>query len=98
VICGQEAGNKREILSVAAAYTADRRLMIGDAPGDFKAANANDCLFYPINPGHEEASWRRFHDEAIDRFLTSTFSGAYQQQLLDEFDTYLPEHPPWSAE
>jgi hypothetical protein len=69
--------------------------MIGDAPGDYKAAQANNTLFYPINPGAEEASWKRFHDEAIDRFLNGTFAGEYQQKLLDEFNSYLPERPPW---
>ena len=38
--------------------------MIGDAPGDMKAARANGALFFPINPGHEDESWERFYDEA----------------------------------
>ena len=28
--------------------------MIGDAPGDMRAAQANGACFYPINPGAEE--------------------------------------------
>ena len=50
-------------------YPDEKCLMIGDAPGDQKAAKNNSFLFYPINPGHEEDSWNRFHEEAIDRFL-----------------------------
>jgi phosphoglycolate phosphatase-like HAD superfamily hydrolase len=96
-ICGQEVGTKKEILGVAQKYAADRVLMIGDAPGDHKAAIANKALFFPINPGAEEASWKRLYDEAIDRFVGGTFAGKYQQQLLDEFDSYLPDHPPWSV-
>ncbi len=69
--------------------------MIGDAPGDYQAAVANDALFFPINPGDEEASWKRLFDEGIDRFLGGTFAGEYQRQLLAEFDAYLPERPPW---
>ena len=69
--------------------------MIGDAPGDYKAAVANDALFFPINPGDEEASWKRFYEEGIDRFLGGTFAGEYQEELLAEFETYLPERPPW---
>jgi hypothetical protein len=72
--------------------------MIGDAPGDYKAAAANNCLFFPINPGQEEASWRRLHDEGIQKFFAGTFAGAYQKQLLDEFDSYLPEKPPWKVD
>ena len=92
-ICGQEAGSKKETLANAAKYGANKSLMIGDAPGDFKAAQANQTLFYPINPGAEDASWQRFHDEAIEKFLNGTFAGDYQKMLLDEFDSYLPEKP-----
>ncbi|QDU75172.1 hypothetical protein Pan97_21960 [Bremerella volcania] len=94
-ICGQEAGNKKETLTNAAKYKPNQALMIGDAPGDYKAAVANNCLFYPINPGDEENSWKRFYDEGIDKFLKLEFAGDYQQALLDEFDRYLPEKPSW---
>ena len=97
-ICGQESGSKRETLANAAKYDEQHTLMIGDAPGDFKAARANDCLFFPINPGREEESWRRFHEEGIDRFLNGQFAGPYQQTLLDEFDQCLPARPPWPVE
>ncbi len=94
-ICGQEAGNKKETLTNASKYKPNQTLMIGDAPGDYKAAVANDCLFYPINPGDEENSWKRFYDEGIDKFLKLEFAGDYQKALLEEFDRYLPEKPSW---
>ena len=94
-ICGQEIGTKKESLAQAAKYPADHSLMIGDAPGDYKAAVANRALFFPINPGEEEASWRRFYEEGIGRFLGGVFAGQYQQELLDEFEACLPEKPPW---
>ena len=72
--------------------------MIGDAPGDFNAARANSALFFPINPGAEEASWKRLFDEGIERFFGGTFAGTYQQELLDEFERYLPENPPWTVD
>lgn len=97
-ICGQESGNKKETLTNASKYAADHSLMIGDAPGDYKAAKANNCLFYPINPGEEEASWQRFHDEAIDKFFAGSYAGEYQQKLLDEFDSFLPEQPKWKVD
>ena len=34
----------------------------------------------------------------IDKFLGGNFAGDYQQALLDEFDRYLPERPPWKVE
>lgn len=95
-ICGQEIGGKKETLAAGKGkYASENMLMIGDAPGDYNAAVANSALFFPINPGHEEASWTRFLEEGIERFLTGTFAGVYQQQLLDEFDSFLPERPPW---
>jgi phosphoglycolate phosphatase-like HAD superfamily hydrolase len=94
-ICGQETGSKRESLAVARKYPANQTLMVGDAPGDYSAAVANKALFFPINPGAEEASWRRFYEEGIDHFLAGTFAGDYQQRLLEEFDRFLPERPPW---
>jgi phosphoglycolate phosphatase-like HAD superfamily hydrolase len=94
-ICGQEVGTKKELLVVAKKYPAHHTLMIGDAPGDYKAAQANHALYFPINPGAEEQSWKRFHDEGINCFLSGKFAGEYQQKLLAEFESYLPEHPPW---
>ena len=99
VIAGQEMGKKALHLKLAAAgsYPADRILMIGDAPGDMKAARANGALFFPVNPGHEEASWRRFHDEAMQRFFDGTYRGDYESALIAEFEKLLPETPPWKS-
>lgn len=96
-IAGQEAGTKTEHLQYAAAgkYDAEKILMIGDAPGDLKAARANHALFFPIVPGDEEQSWEVFADEALDRFFAGDYAGAYQEQLLDAFEKALPERPPW---
>jgi phosphoglycolate phosphatase-like HAD superfamily hydrolase len=97
VIAGQEMGKKAEHLQLAAAgkYPKDHVLMIGDAPGDFKAARANDFLFYPVNPGQEEQSWQRFYEEAMGRFLEGAYAGDYEAALIAEFEAILPEIPPW---
>lgn len=94
-ICGQEAGSKKETLQNAAGYPENHALMIGDAPGDRRAAEANGCLFYPIIAGDEVSSWQRLFDEGIDRFLSDSFAGAYQAELLAEFEASLPAEPPW---
>jgi len=62
-----------------------------------KAARANGALFFPINPGHEEASWRRFHDEAMQRFFDGIYAGEYESALITEFEKLLPETPPWKS-
>jgi phosphoglycolate phosphatase-like HAD superfamily hydrolase len=98
LIAGQEHGTKTEHIQFATegkGYGQDRVLMVGDAPGDQKAAEANNALYYPIIPGKEEMSWQRFRDEALGKFFAGTFAGDYQQQLLAEFDAALPETPHW---
>jgi phosphoglycolate phosphatase-like HAD superfamily hydrolase len=98
IIAGQEYGTKKEHLALAAKskYPDNKILMIGDAPGDLQAAKANGVLFYPINPGHENQSWKRFYEESLDRFLNLEFDDEYQQKLIDEFNTFLPEKPNWN--
>jgi phosphoglycolate phosphatase-like HAD superfamily hydrolase len=96
-IAGQELGTKKQHLKMATGgkYVDHHVLMIGDALGDLEAARANDALFFPINPGHEEASWERFYKEGIPRFLDGRFAGDYESKLIAEFNTYLPDTPPW---
>jgi phosphoglycolate phosphatase-like HAD superfamily hydrolase len=97
VIAGQEMGSKALHLELATRgqYDQDKVLMIGDAPGDLKAARANNALFFPVNPGQEEASWQRFYEEAVHRFVSGTYAGVYEAELIAEFDRRLPEVPPW---
>lgn len=97
IIAGQEMGTKTEHIKFAAKdkYAPTKILMIGDAPGDFNAAKKNGALFFPINPGKEEASWERLHNEALDRFFAGTYAGEYETALVKEFDACLPENPAW---
>jgi len=97
VIAGQEMGTKKEHLAFATKdkYQPNHVLMIGDAMGDYKAAKGNNALFFPINPGHEEASWELFYNEALPKFLKNEYAGAYEDKLFNEFKIYLPNTPPW---
>ncbi len=97
VIAGQEMGTKKEHLAFAARpnYEPNCVLMIGDAPGDEKAARANDALFYPIKPGFEDESWEFFYNEALDKFLAGEYAGDYEAGLIKEFHKLLPDTPPW---
>jgi phosphoglycolate phosphatase-like HAD superfamily hydrolase len=99
LIAGQELGSKKEHLAMAAGgrYDKHKTLMIGDAPGDQKAAAANGVLFYPIDPGHEDESWQRFYEEALDRFLAGTYAGDYMAEQVARFEKLLPETPPWKT-
>ena len=97
MICGQEHGTKAEHLKFSAAgkYPADQILMVGDAPGDCKAARSNGVLFFPIIPEHEEESWTELDTEGLDRFFGKGYAGEYQEKLLARFDASLPEKPYW---
>src|ERR1044071_9576135 len=97
IIAGQEMGTKSEHLKFAARdkYPPQKILMIGDAPGDFKAAKSNGALFFPINPGREEDSWKRLYEEGLERFFNGTYAGEYEAKLVKEFDACLPENPGW---
>jgi phosphoglycolate phosphatase-like HAD superfamily hydrolase len=98
-IAGQEMGKKQTHLELAAKgkYPSDKILMVGDAPGDMKAAKAVGALFYPINPGQEEGSWKRFFQEGMHKFLAGEYAGVYERELIAEFEILLPEIPPWKA-
>jgi phosphoglycolate phosphatase-like HAD superfamily hydrolase len=97
LIAGQELGSKKEHLQFAAKnkYEPGHVLMIGDAPGDLKAAKANNMLFYPVIPGQEESSWVKFYNEIIDAFLAGNYTAELEKQLIAEFQAYLPEKPSW---
>jgi phosphoglycolate phosphatase-like HAD superfamily hydrolase len=97
MIAGQEHGTKSEHLKYAAKgkYPDEKILMIGDANGDLKAAKSNGVLFFPINPGKEEESWEKLYREGLDRFFSGHYKGSYEEELIREFETYLPEHPHW---
>ena len=96
-IAGQELGSKSDHLRLAAGgkYAPDRILMIGDAPGDYRAAQSVGARFYPILPGREAEAWERLAREAFPRFLEGAYGGAYEAERLAEFNALLPDAPPW---
>ena len=91
MLAGQEAGSKKEQLQYATVgkYKKNHVLMIGDAPGDIEAAKENNVLFYPILPGNEVYSWKRFYKEAFYKFVSQEYAGRYEDELLDEFKNLL---------
>jgi phosphoglycolate phosphatase-like HAD superfamily hydrolase len=99
LIAGQEMGTKTEHLKFAACgkYPVQNILMVGDAPGDQKAAKSNGVLFYPIVPYHEEESWQRLLSEGLPRFFAGQFKGEYEGRLAAEFEISLPALPSWVA-
>ena len=99
LIAGSEMGSKSEQLNRIAKpnYKQENILMIGDAPGDEKAAESIGSAFYPIVPGDEILCWERFDHEALDMFLDGNFPGDYMASLLHEFHDRFPSRPPWEV-
>jgi len=96
-ILGPAQGTKGEMLTMAShdRYAPGRTLMVGDAPGDLRAAREAGAAFFPILPGREPESWERLRREAYDLFLRGAWSAGYESRLVAEFEALLPEAPPW---
>jgi len=96
VIAGAELGSKAEslALSMKGRYASDQVLMVGDAPGDLEAAREVGCLFFPIIPGDEVASWVELRETGIGRVLNGAFVGEYQDDLISRFNAVLSDAPP----
>lgn len=86
-VCAQDQGTKEACLGrlVAAGYRPERVLMVGDAPGDLKAAEGASVAFYPIVPGREADSWEMFHLEGFPRFLAQEGWKEYEQGQKDAY-------------
>ena len=95
MVCGQESGSKKEIIArLMGEYSPDRVLMIGDAPGDRRAAEASGVLFYPICPDREAQSWAAF-GACFDALLAGSYRQELQPELIAHFETLLPTKPGW---
>ena len=97
VIAGQEMGTKTEHLTITTKdrYAENHVLMLGDSPGDLKAARDVGALFFPVNPGSEDASWQLLLDESMEQFFNGQYAGDYESALIDKFQELLPATPPW---
>ena len=91
VLLCQEAGSKAYCIErlLEKGYDKDKVLMVGDAPGDKKAALDNGVRFYPIIVEKEGFSWKRLKEEASVKLLNGEFDDNYQAQLIEEFEAAL---------
>ena len=87
VLFCQDKGNKEDALAqlLTEGYTHSEVLMIGDSPGDLKAAEVNKVGFYPILVGKEKQSWTRLADQVAIDFVNVRLSKEDYQSYADEF-------------
>ena len=71
----QEDGSKTAQLRKAMAQCGNgvKALMLGDTDSDGISAHEAGALFYPIMPGDEAASWKRFGEEILPLFLAGKY-------------------------
>ena len=91
LLCTQEMGSKAYCIGRLKEKGYDAILMCGDAPGDEAAADQNGVFYYPILVNHENESWQRFLDEALERFLRGEYAGAYQEKMRSAFHANLKQ-------
>ncbi len=96
-IAGQEMGTKAQCIrkAMAGKYEPEHVLKVGDALSDYKAAEENGVLFYPIIPGQETESWAALRRSAAASFR----AGSYRSQMpaqMEAFLAVLQQAPPWA--
>ncbi|MCC5846329.1 MAG: HAD hydrolase-like protein [Verrucomicrobia bacterium] len=99
-ILGQEWGTKPDQIRLALNQKTcdpDKVLILGDAPGDLKAARETGVCFYPIIPGREAECWRQLLCEDMDRFFRGEYRGTRETELIATFEAVLNHPPPWQA-
>lgn len=87
IVLAQNVGSKAFCIQelMEKGYDSDKVLMVGDAPGDYKAAQSNNVFYYPILVQYEEQSWKEFKEQAVTRLLGGSYAGDYQKEKIDAF-------------
>lgn len=89
----QDVGTKASCIErmKSEGYSADKILMVGDAEGDYKAAQKAGVWFYPILAGKEEDSWKEFTDKIINLHVSGGYNEEIQREMLDRFNANLAD-------
>ncbi len=87
MIFGQEDGSKTACIRRMLGYGFEpsKVLMIGDAYGDLKAADAAGVLFFPVLFGKEQQSWDELTRAALPKLLDGSYKTAYQETVKAAF-------------
>jgi histidinol phosphatase-like enzyme len=83
------------LTALSTKYPSEHILVIGDSPGDLKAAKNAQTLFFPVLPMKEEKSWKLFLNEGMGRFFNHQFKGKFQDKCITDFHNVLQTEPSW---
>ncbi|WP_165878493.1 HAD family hydrolase [Natranaerovirga pectinivora] len=80
----QADGTKSECINklIGMGYERDKMIMVGDALGDYKAAENNQIWFFPILAAKESLSWIDLKHKYLHLFLVQQFNKEIQEDLL----------------
>lgn len=86
-LLSQEEGSKAYCIKalLEKGYDKNKVIMIGDAPGDIKAAEDNNVWCYPIVVGKEASSWKKFKDEVLPALTEGTLTPDIQKSWIKEY-------------
>lgn len=87
IVLAQDCGSKAHCIAemLKFGYAPDKVLMVGDAPGDSDAAEANGVYYYPILVNKESESWQELMDTGLAKLEDGTYGGEYQEKKKEEF-------------
>ena len=87
IVLAQNAGTKAYCIQELLKFGYDPKdvVMCGDALGDMDAANKNNVNYFPILVRHEKESWEEFINNGFNKLKEGTFSGSYQEKLINKF-------------
>lgn len=93
IVLTQNAGSKAYCIGrmLEFGYDKDRVMMVGDAPGDHRAAVKNGVCYYPILVKHEDESWKKFKEESLDKFTSGEYRGEYEAECIRQFEDNLSQ-------
>ncbi len=80
----QADGSKSECISrlLSEGYNQEKTIMVGDALGDYKAAENNQVWFFPILVSKESVSWLDLKYTYLPLFLNQQFNEKVQEELF----------------
>ena len=87
ILLAQDVGSKAHCIAEMLKFGYEKRnvLMVGDAPGDCDAAEANGVWYYPILVNKEAKSWDEFQEIALGRLTGGSYGGEYQDEKKQAF-------------
>ena len=96
-IAGFDVGGKPRQIGLAmeqSGVKAERVILIGDAPGDLRAARECGIAFYPTLPGRESECWKQFAAEDFELFRQGGYRGEREEGLIAVFEKALASEAP----